>query len=493
MAGADVFFSSCFEDPLHQRLNIRDRVARELNTPNDRRVWLAEDFQVLKPDSGAPALEKALFCVEGVREASVYVAVARSRHGSGVEVMPSRQVQASYFELELFEAALLSKPAHVFLLKGDEPEPRLHSLLKLLEPALPGLCWTPLDEDEIFARVSGIVETQANARKRAGGDRVRASASSLANQLTDHRHRVYDPVAELPDLQFLGGFSDPAITPPDPTLVEGVLARARDEPNHNVRLTLLWMAIRELMGAPPDKVGAEAFRELWSQALATWNSTGAWYGLHGHILMGCLGALGSLSRIRALEGRQSETPHGPMASEYYSIAKRVGRRDLRASVLEMAKRHVDASFLGGETSGKLALRGSVYKALGRNSDAIADYERTLALRLGAEDASQQEIGDAMSELGFALVFAGRIRRGLAMMEEGVARLEGGASSGFLVRAKRKLGRAYLVAAAPFRALETLAEAHEIATQYDFLDQVGQIDRLAAAAERRIARLRRKHL
>jgi hypothetical protein len=180
-----------------------------------------------------------------------------------------------------------------------------------------------------------------------------------------------------------------------------------------------------------------------------------------------------------------------MASEYYSIAKTLPRASIRDQVLEVSYRHVEAAFAGGATSGKHALRGSIRFARRDRIGGLLDYEATVRLREGEEAATDAELGDARSELGFALVFDGQRERGLAEMEAGVALLERAGPSGFLVRAKRKLGRAYLRAFSPARALSTLEEAHDMALANGLLDQIDDIDRMAAEAARqiRLARLR----
>ncbi len=84
----------------------------------------------------------------------------------------------------------------------------------------------------------------------------------------------------------------------------------------------------------------------------------------------------------------------------------------------------------------------------------------------------------MTELGFALVFAGRQHEGLRIMEDGI-HLFGGEPTGFLVRAQGKLGRAYLRARSPILAMEILSEAHDNAKRTGAMDQISRIDRLAA--------------
>lgn len=494
---AKVFFSSCFTDPEGERLALRDQVMA-LNPAFDRNdstavanlpVWLAENHPKL--DVTAPTLpfEKAMLCVDGVRDADAYVAVVRTRHGTGVDLSPMDRVQASYFELELFEAALLRKPSYIFLMKGAEPSARIEKLLRLLAPALPGLCWQPLEEGEILRRVETILARQMHPKLFQHLRRARASGKRMADQLTGARHKPYEPMQSAPAIQFLGGMVDTTARPTSEALVASILEQAQGELNQHTKLTLLWIAIRELMGTPPTDPSSSKFLPLWDSTLSAWNSAAAWFGLHGHPLMGCLAALGSLTRIREQASGLVDAPHGAMASEYYSIAKQLGLPILRRSVLATSRRHIDAAFLKGDTSGNYAMRGSIRRAQGDNLGGIEDYKHVVELREGVENASSAAIGEAKSELGFALVFAGERHRGIACMEEGIALFESDRPSGFFVRAKRKLGRAYIRAGAPRQALSTLAEAHEMATKYGMMDQISRIDRLASKIDSMFRRAR----
>jgi len=458
----------------------------DLNGPFDRNdpaavaalpVWMAEHHAELDPGAPNSPLQMAEVCVQGVRDSDVYVALVRSNHGSGVELLPDERTQASFFELELFEAAMLQKPAYVFVLDGGEPSERLAGLLNLLAPAIPGFDRTPRSEDEIFNRVHALLERTQQPSRIARLQRKRTSAHRISNALTAARFNRYDPSSAAPSLRFLGGATDPSLPSPNLDLARDAIRRARERSNHNDKLTLLWIAIRELMGAPIEAGIPRDIAGLWSEALSGWNSAGAWFGLHGHPHMGCLAALGSLTELRLRSHAPDDIPHGAMSSEYYSIAKLVSRPGLKTEVLAASRRHIDVACLAGETSAKLAQRGSVRGAQGDAIGAIADYRRVVALRSGVEGSSNDAIAQARTELGFALVFAGQGREGLKEMEEGIA-LFAGEPTGFLIRAQRKLGRAYLRAGAPRRALEVLAKAHDNALATGALDQVSQIDEVA---------------
>jgi hypothetical protein len=488
-----VFFSSCFEDPRGEKLGIRKKFMK-VNGEFDRNdpiavaalpIWMAEQHRELDQKAPGSPLEKAEICVQGVRDCDVYVALVRSNHGSGIELRREERTQASFFELELFEAALLQKPAHVFVLDGGEPSERLAGLLDLLKPALPGFHPRARSEDQIYDQVLRILDAAEHPGRPSTLLRARASRHRISNRLTGARLDSYDPLTAAPKLRFLGGVDDPSLPRPNLDLARDAIVRAAARTNHNERLTLFWIAIRELMGSPIDASPPSEVADLWAEALGGWNSAGAWYGLHGHPHMGCLAALGSLTQLRLATSRPADIPHGAMSSEYYSIAKLVSRPDLKAEVLTTSRAHIDAAFTTGETAAKLAQRGSVKGAQGDKAGAIEDYQKVVALRTGAEQASDDDIGQAKTELGFALVFAGRRAEGLKEMEDGIRKF-GGKPTGFLIRAQRKLGRAYIRAGSPLRALDVLAEAYDNAMATGALDQLSQIDKIARRLSRKAA-------
>lgn len=484
---AKVFFSSCFEDPKGTRLALRSRIIEKFNLKRksgepeeveDFPVWMAESWKQLDQNNGAPFIEKAMFCVEGVRRSAAYVAVARENYGSKIETAPSRVVQVSYFELELFEAALLQKPMRIFILEGNEPKGRLAALLNLLAPALPGLDRTPRTEDYVLARLEEILEDLGRPLRARRLRRLTGSGPQITDRLMADRHVDYDPMLKGPMIRFLNGQTDdPHTDRPDGILVAATLAQAAAEKHHHRRLSLLWLAIRELMGAPPTRANDE-FVPLWENALTAWNSAGAWFGLHGHPYMGCLAALGLLNEIKAERSGYAAGPHGGFASEYYSIAARAHRPEYRHGALRMALKHIEAEFRKGEASGTLGLRGSIRYAVGDKEGAITDYRRALDRRESIEGADAAAIGEAMSELGFALVRTRKYNEGLSLMERGLDLLQAGPITGFVVRAKRKLGRAYALAGAPRHALGELADAYQIALEHGMEDQLGKIDKLA---------------
>lgn len=443
------------------------------STASDRRpVWMAEDFPALDPASPVPSFEKLQLCLDGVREAQCLVAVVAKRHGSEVMVDGVGNVPTSFFEAELFEAALLGKPAFIFVLKGaDELEPRLDSLLKLLEPFFPNLNRKPVSEEEILRQVDSLIDHYDRPkwiRPFLRPPKLRETVRALAAL----RHRPYDVHADIPRLRFLREPYDPTLPFPDAAKIELLLERASNATTQQTRLTLLWFAIRELTAAPFAEPRFSDFAGLWDRALSAWRSAGAWYGLHAHLELGCLAALGSVCEIRKRVAKAA-LPHGELASEYYSIAGLMRSQKMYA----LALRHVEEALASSthNPANVIAIRASIYRKMGHLSAAIVDYETVAESRRELGGATY---GEALSELGYAQALNWNLRQGITQMEGGLALLNMAAPSGFTIRSMRKLARGYALAGKFVRALELANDAYDLAIRLGAYDQIGRLERAA---------------
>uniref|UniRef100_UPI0035CC2E28 DUF4062 domain-containing protein n=1 Tax=uncultured Bradyrhizobium sp. TaxID=199684 RepID=UPI0035CC2E28 len=431
-----IFLSSALKDSGDARLRIRELVGeavkiRGAGADAYRPVWMAEDFPAFEPASSLPALEKVQLCLDGVREAECFVAVITGRHGSEVSVDGVGDVPTTYLEAELFEAAVLGKPAFVFVLEGHEPEPRLDSLLKVLEPFFPDINRRPVSEGEIVRQIESLVRYYDRPkwlRPFQMPPKLRQTVRALAAL----RHRPYDVQAGMPSLRFLKHPHDPNLPPPDPYKVELLLERADTTTAQQARLTILWFAIRELTGAPFTDPRFSAFTPLWDRALSAWRSAGAWYGLHAHIELGCLAALGSVCEIRKNTGKEP-LPHGALASEYYSIAGLMRSQEM----LAVSLRHVEEAIVlaGPNPANAITIRGSIYRRMGHLTAAIADYNFVAESKREEGGAAY---GGALSELGFAETLNRNLKKGISHMEEGLELLKQQPADGFTIRAMRKL-------------------------------------------------------
>ncbi len=486
MTAPRIFLSSVFEDPSGTKLPIRERIKNVTGggelPPGQRPIWVAEDFEELKRGSALSSIAQAQFCVEGVRATDCFLAVLTERWGSEIQVDGVGKVPTSFFEVELMEAALLEKPCFIFLHKGFTRSKELDRLLTLLRPVFPNMALEELSEDEILRRVARLVKHVENPLLRRFPLRV-PRRRLFVDTLFRLRHRPYRVKDEPPPIRFLDGLAAIGGDPANAQLVEPLLERAHREANYQNRLTLLWFALRALMGVPYTDPAYRKFVPLWEDVFGSWNSAGAWYGLHGHAAMGCLAALGSLAEVRStIAGTgdpQHGIPHGPIASAYYSIAKNSGRSD---DIYQLALEHIDATLALGRknTTDLLAIRGSIYLRLRRTAAAIDDYQQVAQDR---EHLGDGTYGEALSELGHALVMSGRRREGLAKLERGFELMQADPRPGFEIRATRKLAAGYARCFNFAKALDYAIMAYDSAVASGAYDQISRLERFAKKLER----------
>lgn len=413
-----------------------------------------------------------------VREASEFICVlAGSSHGTAIRV-DGLDSNSSFFEIELFQAALLRKRVHILVRNDFDPEPRLETLLRILGDAFPE--WTNvkrLTNREIFAETKRIADSSSSYRRRIFPFALRVPIARLVQAFYAARARN----RPSPSILFLHGATDPGLGKPRVEVIRPLVNDIQRQSNEEKRLSRLWIALRELMAIHHRAVTEPEMIGYWNRLLADWARAGAWYGLHGHTPLGCLAALNTLTQVRThiathFRGTagvgDKEFPGGALASAKYSIAKRLYVKLDRSTCFDEALcdlgRSLDVE--RGDRSGLLAIRGSIMRQLGRMADCIKDYEEVLRIRR-ERNAPPSQIGEAMSELGHAYLLQLSPRKGLRFCEEGVEKLREGVRAGVLVRGLRKLAITYAANGRLVRAYKTWEEAKDVAIRSGALDQL----------------------
>ncbi|HYD85092.1 MAG TPA: hypothetical protein VEA63_13600, partial [Opitutus sp.] len=249
--------------------------------------------------------------------------------------------------------------------------------------------------------------------------------------------------------------------------------------NQEQKLARLWIAVRELMAAPFEEARFAEFRPHWNQALSQWEGAAAWYGLHAHIYLGCRAAIATGARVRAVlrehlprgaHARDFPFPATGLASATYSIAKLAPRGPIRKQLFTEALGYLAGdSDDAGRQSDILALRGSILLRTARFSEAVTAYTTCLRIRETLAWPTER-IGDSMSELGFACVLTGDVRRGLELQRRGNDLLAHG-GIGFQVRAKKKLALTLLATGHLAEAWLLHQEARQLAASHRMFDQL----------------------
>jgi len=441
-------------------------------------VYIDEQFKkdrdILRQDD----LEVADELISRVREANTFICIlGGTSHGSAIKV-DGHPSSVSFFEIELFQAALLEKEMHVFVRDDFTPEPRLETLLEVLRFAFPE--WRDLkrqSESDILLGVKRVVDRTLHRRVSKQWLKLRAPINRLVQAFyTRARNRPN------PSVFFLHGTTEPRNKEPRLEILRPLVTAIEHQSNEEKRLSRLWIGLRELMACGYyEDIRDEELLGYWNRLLTEWAGAGAWYGLHADTPLGCLAALNSLTRVRERlgtlyrgknESGDTAFPGGALASSKYSIAKRLYVKSDREARLNDALRDLQRSLdiPGEDQSGLLAIRGSIFRQMGRIAECIKDYDYVLRIRKQTH-APVSQIGEALCELGFGYLRDLSPRKGLSFCQEGVEMLRQGGRAGFLARGLRKLAVAYLVNGRLGKAYESRQEARTVAIKHGALDQL----------------------
>ncbi len=464
------------------------RINASRNSVKDERgrIWVAEiDAEHLRPELVLDQLVIVDACLDAIEAAKNFILVDNGSYGTNLTDGKS-VTDTSFLELELFQAVLLNKPIF-YIFVGHHMENS--GLYKLLNQILPkGYSSKNFNDIEAaFSALPDIIGEKMPSLKRSRqlifGTSIGRFTQRIAKERADFSTLYSEP-------EFLkGGLCGPVSGKADLDAAEHYLNLAKEETKTNRKLSRIWIAIRTLMNFHYAETKEPKALALWDRALSQWSEAAAWRGLHAHLWLGNVSALGSMVRVRQAQGslqpnnngKSSDELAGAFASVYYSISKRVPPL-MRRQILVRAERYIAR---GLETLGPypslslLTMRGSINFRKGKFWAAAKDYQEALDIATHA-DPNSANTGFLLTELGFAEVFKLKPRAGLQKIEEGLKIMEnGGSSPGFTTRALRKHA---LVSAANFdtrAARNSALEADRLALEHGLLDQRARLNLLLA--------------
>ena len=468
-----IFLSSqCREglDSLREQLYV--------NVGKERYIYVDEKVNPERNINQQDDLEVVDELIQRIRESRLFICIlGGTRHGSPIRVgVDSSSV--SFFEVELFQAALLQKSVYLFVRDDFNPKPPLKKLLDILDFYLPEwISRKPMNDTKIMDQVRRLVDR----------DRLTSPFQAIRHlykpirRLVQGLHTIRGRKTENRGVRFLEEEFEQRTGQPNRNIIENVLNLVKVQPNEEKRLSRIWIGVRELMASPYTTSLDMEPLQYWNKLLGEWSKAGAWYGLHADTPLGCLAALNSVADIRCnlerqygtkLQGHETAYPGGPLASARYSIAKRLYIAGDRKKLFNEALYDLKRAMNGPEPNeaGLIAIRGSIYRQLGAITEAVSDYEKVLNLRQ-AKDPKAADTGEAMSELGFAYLRQRHFRKGLDYCREGVELLRQGVRPGFLARGLRKLAVAYLCNGKLIKAYEAKREAEAVAMKHGAFDHL----------------------
>jgi hypothetical protein len=490
-----VFLSSAFRDGGGQLLNPLRQAILEIRDSLPVALFAYELEPFTEPDGGRDdvILDR---CFRAIRSCDLFVFLMTGRHGSGTGLVEGRTL-ASYLELELFAAVTFRKPILVLGLADRIPDPALHDSMTILSRVLDNQQFAFGTVDALIAHLRhycALLAAWKSASAMSGlDDRLRAWLS-LQRTHNDIATDIANPL-----LRFLDGAPYASRRRADPDKARALLDQAaigvldpRGEPSampHGAALMRLWAAARELSDENGSAWDDPLIAPLWDRMLGLWASRASWFGLHGHLLMSPLAALNSQTVLRRQhlhapafkQASDVREPLGGRASAHYSIANRMPSRALRIRFFEQARILANQAIAldSGSRDGILSIRGHIALRMARLGyywriwSGIADFRSSLDLRAAA-GASLLSIGEAQTDLGFALVLGMQPWSGIRLLEEGVQHMRGATSPtelAFLARGLRKLETGYSLTGRRNRSLAIRRERADLAEKIQAFDQL----------------------
>ncbi|MEM8488955.1 MAG: hypothetical protein AAF564_25645 [Bacteroidota bacterium] len=457
-----VFISSLATEHKDLRLKIHNNFGDQ--------VWVAEHTRPDLSQRRLTDLEIVDACADAIQQADYVVCIFADRRGSAIEV-GGHLANATHFETEIFQAAVLKKDIRVLTTKNFTPDPALKELLNILRGNNAITKWSEeLSDDDILKTIEKLVGNP-------GRHRFRKIITRFQEGFFDARGTPHKG-GEILTTFFAGNhLVNPAVSP-DLNIVKKIVHSLSEQENQHKKLSRVYIALREILARPLEEESLLAFR---NELLGHWVSAASWYGLHGHIRSGALAAALSMAEVRAhmkakhLHFDNAQVlayPGGSIASALYSIARQVaGSR--RTTLLQQAHQHIAHALNdpANKPENLIAIRGSVNRLRGALDEAVTDYKTVLHFRK-INDAGFEKIGDAQSELGFGLIRQWQIPKGRDHILHGVQLMRKARPSGFLVRGLKKLAIAHLITGHPLKALDAFNEAKRVAHEAKMFDQVG---------------------
>lgn len=481
------FLSSLYGD--HE--GFRERIYDLKINGQKHLIWVAEkSAPEVSKKNNKTNLEIINIQLERIRQCELFICILfapgerRGKRDLGSPISDyGYMTDISHFEAELYQAAMLQKPIHLFRTKEyDEfkTKERTDSLLKILDFAFRDNSYEPMSEEEIEKKILELLENYPKQKaKISKGARI---FHGFVQQLDNYRLGSSKNFIGQSEILFLNGKFNNSTEIETVNHIEKLLPNKFSQStggHQEEKLMQLLIVLRELMKLSYKDPRAIDYLPLWNKALGRWNEEVAWYGLHGPIYFGCLAALQSMSEIRDImlsnsSGQDKLNPEiahpgNQLASAYYSMAQLSNKN----RNLDKALKHLELVMTETqdikECSVSLGIQGSICLRKYHFFQAVENYKRSYDLRIKL--GVTEDIGEAMCELGFGCIFTGHLFKGREFLEEGIHLIKNGEQTGFLIRAKHKLAMVYKITGKAGDARREKEEANQLATKKRMFDQL----------------------
>lgn len=420
--------------------------------------------------------ETQILCLKKVREARNFICVLDGSYGT-----PWTQTELSILELELITAVLARKPIYIFLLEPFDEDPRLSSLLRVVELSYPEAKREVVkSEKKIKDEIQRLIEGD---RKNSFWERA---PGYFLQYLAELRTILFNREKHDLDVRFLNGeFAPITRTVVEKEFISHLIENADATPSMSYKLANLWAAFRHLSAFPYTSSTSKEFMSLWGEVLSKWASAASWYGLHGHPFLGRLAATNTLLDLKKNNPSVSDAAslikvsRGDLASEYFSIGRMAKSWRYKRALYNKALSNVDNALAEQHSDPYIlrSIRANILLSLGHVYAAVKDSELALQLLKEAnEDLGR--IGEAETDLGFAYFFIGRKKKAQSFLENGIEKLRNSDRVTFTAKAMKKLILFYGLTLQRRHAQAAYNEAYKYAQEHEINDQLQQLETLA---------------
>ena len=386
LVAAPVFLSS-----LTGKLNEASRadspllaLRSEIKEDHPHDVWVAEiDGGGLK---SLPSLQIVDACIEKIKISSmVLILLGEKREGtkaSGTPVpMGEFEALVSYFEIEVFQAALHSKPVVIIQMDDYLPPPRMVEFIGIMKSSGVVIRW---EKDVTYGKAREVAGDVIRKAKRDCPE-GRGMFGALVRELVKVRARLRESRQGLGDVRWLNGQVIASTTNREANVehAKAMLAVARQVNATSSQLSRLYMVATELMALSPLEEAEQEVLELWSEVLGQWGSTAAWYGLHNHLATGVIASLSTRQDVVRSIARRSGQPideiplAGALASAYYSEGKNCAFSPTRFFLWRtgLCLANSDVASPHRTHPGIFAIRGCLRASVGNLPGAFMDFKK----------------------------------------------------------------------------------------------------------------------
>lgn len=412
-------------------------------------------------------------CLSELASSDVIVCILSGGLGSSIR-LEDALFRAKHFEVELFSALMQGKPIFLCSLPSFEPDPDTREFVRCLTEDR--LVRPMHGEDDLIASALRYCESalhgELNQQQRDNSLPLRKGLSILrASYRSTRSHKMFLP--------FLGNIVIEGM-PPDLDAAQQALSEAEGQEDLHLRISRLWIALRELLPSVPHSTNDPRAAALWERLLSNWVGTSSWYGLHAHVHLGAVAAATGLWNVRARDLAKNKRdvshqgmPVGSVASANYSLIQHIPSLPIQYLAFRTLRRFIDKNMSLSPKSGEnLLIRGSINMRLMNPLASEADFRDALRL-LESGNAKAQTIADAKVHLAVPLAYLGRRGEARSLVDEGLSQMRDRVEPGALLRALRK---AIQIERLPFgdreRSTAFSKEAQELAkAEKGYLDQI----------------------